>query len=153
MNKAGFILMYCEGFSTEKLRVLMSSRWNGGYGFIGGVAKDGETSFDAVIREVEEEVGYDLTPYKDSIKPFISTTSAKGQEIDSFILKLPQNEVRYIMGTWFEKGKHSEEEMQGLCAVVIDEKTISRFLKNNIAGTTKDELLYFLDENKISYTI
>lgn len=47
----------------------------------------------------------------------------------------------------------SEEEMQGLCAVVIDEKTVSRFLTNNFAGTTKVELMHFLNKNEVNYTI
>ena len=143
--------MYCDGFSSEKLRVLMSSRWNGGYGFVGGVANEGETTLQAALREVKEEVGYDLTPYLNNVKPFLKTTTAKGQEVESFIVKLPQNEIRYIMGTWFEKGKHSEEEMQGLCAVVIDEKTINRFMTNNFAGTSKQELVHFLKMMEIGH--
>lgn len=42
--------------------VFMNARWDGRWGFPGGIVEEGETTLDAAIRECEEEIGVGVSP-------------------------------------------------------------------------------------------
>lgn len=150
MKKAAFIILYSDGFQEEKCRFLMSSRWNGTYGFIGGIAENEENYTECLQREVKEEIGFNILKYKSDIKLLNESYSEKKQmTIKTFLLKVNKEEIKKIMSTWFVNGSNAEYEIQGLCAINGNSKTINTFLENKFAGTTKEDLLLFLNLQEI----
>lgn len=150
MKKSAFVLVHTDSFcDKEKMRVLMSFRANSKFGFVGGAICGDENPLDAAIREVQAEVGYDISSHQNDLKLF-SNFIKDEEEVMCYSLYLPVEEVKHVMKTWINAPR-AKKEVQGVLAVGINEATIANLFKNQFSGTCKEELKLFL--NNQGFTI
>lgn len=149
-RRAGFLILYCDPFGdSAEPRFLIATRWSGSYGFVGGVLNEGELLEFGIIRECQEEIGYDLS---DKISEFEIVNSVyyeqKNMEFTTIKLKLSEKEIKKIWSSWRENGDMAEHEISGLSLMRMDEKIMSTFIENKFAGTAGEDLKMFIEQIK-----
>lgn len=139
--------------------IIMIDRWDGRMGFPGGGIKEGETPKQALKREIKEEIGIKIEENKVhsiSSHEWKIVTHFYGLEVDELDFLHIYNQIlnnysRSILLHAFEKEDESRFmcETTGIKIVPIIEhagKGINKFLKNEFAGATKQDLEIFLKE-------
>lgn len=124
--------------------VLMIDRWDGCKGFIGGIVEKNETLLQAAIRELKEEVGYDLHNEEILSQEFISS-----YEMDSLVTHLTAIEVSFdklkqIMSS-LNNAEHYLSEVSGISAIQFinysHKKSFDNFINSVFAPTVKEEII------------
>lgn len=149
-RKAVFLIFHCDAFGdSPSFRFLIATRWSGSFGFIGGCVNEGEDLTETLVRECQEEIGYDISKEKNRLK-FVNEVfyEEKNMSFVTYSLKLSEQEIKKALTGWLENGDFAEYEISGLSLIRADEKTMINFLKNNFAGTSKVDLLTFMENNK-----
>jgi len=140
--------------------VIMIDRWDGRMGFPGGTLEEGEPLLDALVREIKEEIGIRVKP--DKVKEVVSFDNEK---IVTHLYALEVHEVEFlhiyyhilnnfarsILKHAYEEDdeSHFMSEITGIKIVPIvkhHNKGINKFLQNSFAGSSKEDLLVFLEE-------
>jgi U8 snoRNA-decapping enzyme len=140
--------------------VIMIDRWDGRMGFPGGTLEEGEPLEDALIREINEEIGIKVKPEK--VKEIVSFENEK---IATHLYGLHVHEIEFLHIYYhilnnFSRSilKHAYEEQDeshfmseitGIKIVPIikhENKGINKFLQNSFAGSSKKDLEVFLSE-------
>lgn len=131
---------------------LMINRADGWIGFVGGKVEEGETLEQAVIREVEEEVGYRITS---DLEPIVA------HEIDpitthAFAIRLEYEALTEVQRKATEAAHFNSE----ICGVFLPHlinyqgissggQGLSELIKSSLAPSVKEELMHFLLQKKI----
>lgn len=124
--------------------VLMIDRWDGCKGFIGGLVEENETLWQAAIRELKEEVDYDL--HNDDI---LSQEFISSYEMDSLVTHLIAIEVSFeklkeIMSS-LNNAQHYLSEVAGISAIQFinypHKKSFYNFMNNVFAPTVREEII------------
>lgn len=131
--------------------VLMIMRWDGWIGFPGGNVDPGESLYEALGREMVEEINY--KPDKvELFKPMISF-SLQDRNIHAFKHQVYKEEMIEIIRN-ATYGEHFLSENQGCFALQIanfeDNKGISQFMNHNYKATAKAELIQLISELEAS---
>jgi 8-oxo-dGTP pyrophosphatase MutT (NUDIX family) len=140
--------------------VIMIDRWDGRVGFPGGTLEDGELLLDALVREINEEIGIKVKA--DKVKGVISQENKK---IATHLFSLHVNEMEFlhiyyhmlnnfsrtILNHAYEEAdeSHFMSEITGIKIVPIIEhegKGINKFLQNSFAGGGRVDMEVFLKE-------
>lgn len=121
----------------------MMNRWDGKIGFIGGQVDDGENIIEALVREVKEETGFQLTP--DNIKNInpICHSQYNDNHISFFELKLNEKDFYHLLSHQHE-ALHYLTEGHLMTVHFINYEhmpSFDNFMKNNFSATAKDEIL------------
>lgn len=140
--------------------VIMIDRWDGRMGFPGGTLEEGEPLLDALVREIKEEVGIRVKP--DKVTEVVSFESEKivthlyalcvhEVEFLHIYYHILNNFARSILKHAYEEDdeSHFMSEITGIKIVPIikhHNKGINKFLENSFAGSSKEDLLVFLEE-------
>lgn len=146
-NQAVFVILYSDDFlgNPHNKKILTAVRWDNRFGYIGGRVEKGESLEEALVREVSEEIGFDLNPYKDNIDIICKNHHAKKSlDIYTCECKISIDDMRFILGNWFS-AKDAEFEIAGICA--INSEYNEKMLKNNFAATAKYEMETFLKKH------
>jgi U8 snoRNA-decapping enzyme len=124
--------------------VLMVHRWDGTIGFPGGIVEEGENIRQALLREIMEEIGHDITAYRNDAEFVCSHHVSSSLETHLFALKISFEEYRTIMQN-FPQSKHVLSEITGLISPHFrnypDHRVFNQFLNSNFAPGVKDEIL------------
>lgn len=124
--------------------VLMIDRWDGCKGFIGGIVEEHETILQAAIRELKEEIGYELQSEDILNQEFISS-----YELDNLVTHLIAIEVSFeklkqIMSS-FKNAQHYLSEVSGVSAIQFinypHTKSFDNFSNSIFAPTVKEEIV------------
>ncbi len=140
--------------------VIMIDRWDGRMGFPGGTLEEGEPLLDALVREIKEEIGIRVKP--DKVKEVVSFDNEK---IVTHLYALEVHEVEFLHIYYHilnnfarsilkhayedEDDSHFMSEITGIKIVPIirhQNKGINKFLQNSFAGSSKEDLLVFMEE-------
>lgn len=144
-----------EGISEEIKNtnipvVLMQLRTDGYYGFIGGMVDKGEMLIEALLREVHEEINFNLDIEK--IEPLVSYKT-KNTNIHSFTYEVQSLEELIEIQLKSLSAKHFPSESGGCILLkAVDygnKKGYTNFLKNNFCETSKIELKRLIESKKL----
>ncbi len=140
--------------------VIMIDRWDGRIGFPGGTLEEGEPLEDALVREIYEEIGIRVKPSK--VKEVVSFESEKivthlyalcvhEVEFLHIYYHILNNFARSILKHAYEDKdeSHFMSEITGIKIVPIikhNNKGINKFLEGSFAGSSKEDMLVFLEE-------
>ena len=170
LNDAVFLAIYVEAIkpwkyfkdqiqSVECPAVIMIDRWDGRMGFPGGTCDAGEPLLDALVREIKEEVGITVKP--DKVHPVAShrwklSTHLYGLRVTELeflhiYYHILNNFARSILLHAYEEGdeSHFMSEITGIKIVPLVEhagKGINHFIGNHFAGSSREDLLIFMEE-------
>lgn len=129
---------------TKTPVILLLERWDGRQGFIGGEVDNGESIFEAAIREAEEETTW--KPNENKVKPLIShsfaiTTHSHSYEVETL------EELETIRKN-IENSKHWMDEITGSSLSYIGDlgrsKGLTQVLKKNMATSCVEELVHLI---------
>ncbi len=139
--------------------VIMIDRWDGRNGFPGGTLNDGETLMEALKREIKEEIGiriredkvFGVSSFDFKIRTHLFAMEVIEMEFMHIYYHILNNFSRSILLHAYQEGddSHFMSEITGIKIVPIiniNGKGIERFLENNFAGATKEDLKVFMKE-------
>lgn len=140
--------------------VIMIDRWDGRIGFPGGTLEENEPLLEALVREIKEEIGIKVKP--DKVQEVVSFEDEKivthlyalyVHEIEFLHIyyHILNNFARSILKHAYEEDdeSHFMSEITGIKIVPIirhHNKGINKFLENSFAGSSKEDLLIFMEE-------
>lgn len=134
-----------EAFRKMKVPlVLMVHRWDGTIGFPGGIVEEGENIRQTIIREVLEEIGYDVSSYRNDAEFVCSNDVSNSLETHLFALRISFVEYQKIIENFY-KSKHILSEITGLISPHFrnypEHKVFNQFMNGNFAPSVKEEIL------------
>lgn len=137
--------MYGEDADKVINLVAMQSRWDGRYGFAGGYVDNNETLIEAAKRELEEELGIkdENFVFEEVCTHEFSIGQDRTMNTHLYIVKIPLEELKDILANSF-KAEHFASENCGNVIVHLEnygDKGFKHFIKNNFAGSAKEELI------------
>lgn len=157
-RKGAFIGIWTE--NKESYHILLTNRWDGRIGFVGGLIGDtkiNETPENTIVRECKEEIGYDIDK-KDIKIEYKNTCKKPGSDLILYFadLKVSYEEFMNVL-TNIHKAEHFLYEVNGYVIFTISKKDIKNyeehkvyknFIKNNLATDVENELNFLLDKIK-----
>ena len=129
--------------------VLAQMRWDGKLGFVGGNMEKHHTSLIEALRdELEEEIGWNLTPTElESIAKPHATYAKNGRHIVSYKIKVTAKQLIQLQQN-AKAGKHFISENCGNVLLQIHENSVNSLLSQTFSGTGCLELEKLIkDEN------
>lgn len=145
MKKAGFVIPKIK--KDDKEYLMMQLRYDGKFGFIGGLIEEGEDVIHGIVREVKEEINYNISQYE-RLEEF-NIMYEKDLEIHTYIYNMDFDIANNILVRQ-DKSEHFLYESFGIIFVPITdyENTgyMEEFLNNNFSGTAKEELKSYLQK-------
>jgi 8-oxo-dGTP pyrophosphatase MutT (NUDIX family) len=141
-QNAVFVSFITEEETVPSIGMIM--RTDGSFGFVGGRVDEGETLEQALVREVLEEVGYQISLSK--IVPLTSHTIKGGSSTlhtHHYTCHVPTHELLRLQNNQ-AKGELHNREVAGFCIVPTIPASVDNLLKLPFAGTAKEELIYLL---------
>mmetsp|Transcript_20753 Transcript_20753/g.29137 ORF Transcript_20753/g.29137 Transcript_20753/m.29137 type:complete len:162 (-) Transcript_20753:317-802(-) len=148
IRQAAFCIIYSKKNSRHENApiILMHLREDGCFGFAGGMIEENETLEEGVIREVQEEYGYDLSPFKSKLI-FVSSNLYKPDfKIHHYCLEVSEEIIHDIQSNQ-HNAVHFVHETKGIVRVPTETSTaFQRFLKNQFAGDAGQVLQKFVEE-------
>lgn len=155
MKESVFIAIHCEsqfyqnydGISEAKKQtiiplVIMMNRWDGKIGFIGGQVDPGEDVLTALVREVKEETGFELTSHHVSSIKKVSSSFYNENKISFFELSLNKNDFNLLLSQQ-HLAEHYLTEGHLMTVHFINYEhmpSFNNFIQNNFSATAKDEI-------------
>jgi len=125
-------------------QMLMTMRWDNTLGFLGGKVDQDETLEEALLREIKEEAGVELSDEEISkLEPFCTHAINEMFNSHLFVLEVDLERLRQIQRGSMN-GEDFYAESAGLVLVHIHEKSINNLLKSSLAKTVKEELRLLL---------
>lgn len=118
--------------------ILTIKRHEGNIGFLGGKVDEGETLYDALVREVYEEGNIDISDYLQKIEPVCSHAFA-GADIHHFTLEVSRDEILGMARSIID-AEHFGEEITGFSIDLVHPKTVDNILENNFKATAGLEM-------------
>lgn len=129
MRNAAFVM-----FHTDNL-ILMNARWNGTWGFPGGMVEEGESLLQAAVRECEEEIGAKVGLADVEYK--CNHLVREGLTSHAFSCKVSYDKLMEITKTAMIGEATHAEELNGVGLFDIDRHN---FYKMPLAPTVIEEL-------------
>lgn len=156
-KQASFLAIYCEAkiwshYSeiNEKSKettvplLLMIDRWDGCKGFIGGIVEEGETLIQAAIRELKEEMGYDLKNEDILSQEFISSHEMINLVTHLTAIEVSFEKLKEIMAS-LVNAEHYLSEVSGVSAIQFinypHKKSFDKFINSSFAPSVKEEIV------------
>lgn len=124
--------------------VLMLMRWDGFIGFPGGAVDPGESLEQGLVRELKEEINYDLDVSRiEPLGSFSDSSTPARVNIHCWTLEVDPSEIKKIIAD-ATQSKHFLSENQGCFAVQVAEfvggNGFRQFRKNNFKATAGYEI-------------
>ncbi|MGL5710421.1 MAG: NUDIX domain-containing protein [Cetobacterium sp.] len=119
-----FLWLYCknaklyENYNDESIKdeennlIFLQMRWDGEFGTVGGKVDEGESIKEALVREVKEEINYDLTEAEINKVEELAIYELEKYTIYSFMLEKTFEELISIRNNAV-KAEHSISECNG----------------------------------------
>lgn len=126
----------------EHIKVFAQLRKDGKFGAPGGKVEKGETLMQALIREVLEETGLDLSKQEDYITDLATfTKGSDGKHSHAFALKVDEDLLyRFQEIAVTERGTHGRDECYGYNLLpVTNFKNFRNIMKHNFSYSAKAE--------------
>ncbi|XP_050693699.1 U8 snoRNA-decapping enzyme-like isoform X1 [Eriocheir sinensis] len=142
-------------FGQLRAAVMMQLRFDGTFGFPGGLMNKGEDVVTGLNREVSEEIGWDSTAHPITLKDYFSTQVIDGRNLvlHFFIKQLTLEQFSAV-----EKGcplsKDYGDEVMGSVRVPLYTMAnmyngLPAFINNKFVGSAKQQLLLALHHVKL----
>ncbi len=121
-------------------QVLMSFRWDGVLGFIGGNVDEGESLIEALSREVKEEIAFDIVPsILEESATFICTHKIRdGFNSHLYAMKISQD-MLYALRDHASVATHHDEESAGMITPHLNSKTLAVISRKGALAPTVHE--------------
>jgi 8-oxo-dGTP pyrophosphatase MutT (NUDIX family) len=117
-------------------RVLMLARFDGLFGFPGGMVDPGEAPLDAAIREAEEEVGLIVDPAK---AQWLCSHTNGQMNFHNFLVEVDEATLRAVLERPATMPEH-RAEVCGVVAPYIHRATVEALRSWPMAGSASQEL-------------
>lgn len=156
MIRQAFVSFWCRDHNNVPL-VLMLARWDGSYGFPGGLVDNGETVEAGIQREIREEIGIEVKKssffelYQPQLLTLINDFDFHifmGCETYNYSVELTYKEMREVAEN-IPKAPHFLTETYGFALVEISNPCYTEFLKHNFKATAKKELETLVEKYKL----
>lgn len=136
---------YGHKAGKEVCAVLMQLRWSGDFGFPGGKVDDGENLEQALRREVKEETGFVLDPDEELNLLCSHQVIVEGKPLLNTHLFIRPSDLSELKALTISAAQAPDFIQENLGNVIVPleefgQKGITRFIKNQLASTVKEEL-------------
>ncbi|RXG53712.1 U8 snoRNA-decapping enzyme [Armadillidium vulgare] len=144
-----------QNFGVYKAAVLMHVRFDGTFGFAGGIIDEGEDLLDGLHRELEEEIAWDSEKHRITMSDYFNTQINDGKNL---VLHFFTKQIPYEDLVELEKRCLTSKEfgIEVLGTVRVPLYTMNNeygglpaFLNNKFIGTAKQQLLLSLHHTRI----
>lgn len=125
----------------EHIKVFAQLRKDGKIGAPGGKVEGNETLLQAVIREVKEETGIDLSRHEEYLEELATFGGDEGKHSHSFGLKVDEDLLyKFQEMATVNRGTHGKDEAFGYVLLpVTNYKNYQNILKHNFAFSARAE--------------
>ncbi|XP_013419208.1 uncharacterized protein LOC106179942 [Lingula anatina] len=146
------------GLYENKAVILMNMRVDGYIGFPGGIIDDGETPEEGLNRELEEEIGLDLTKHSfckgDHLVSHVN--HRKGMVLHFYCKRVTLEDCFEIEKSTLHAKEYGIEVLGSVRVPMFtypdEERGLPIFLTNRFCGNSKEQLLMGIERMKIMTT-
>lgn len=137
---AAFLWIYSHNPGKD-IKVFAQLRKDGKLGAPGGKVEKDETLLQAVLREVKEETGIDLSKQEEYLVELATFGDESGKHSHSFALKVDEKLLyRFQEIATVQKGTHGKDEAFGYVLLpVTNLKNFNNIIKHNFAFSARAE--------------
>lgn len=121
--------------------VIMMMRWDGTIGFVGGGVDENETEQEALVREIKEEIGYDID-INLITSPIAIDLTSNNTCVKLYHVVVDEKTYKEILGSQ-HNASHGLAEGSAF-SVQLTEESVSSFVKHEFAETVYCEFIQLL---------
>lgn len=121
-------------------QALFVVRWDGMFGFAGGFVDQGEDLNDAVMREVFEEVGVDITEYRNTVQ-ILDIEITEKREYYFMTVEVSNDTYKEILINSRKNAVHSFAEISGYCSMFLIDSFMNNLLEGRWSGNGKKQVI------------